>query len=117
MILNFIEWLTLWKSLKKVCDNANLRTMKCHLLTEQLHHWDLRKSLLHRESLASYENISESLNFTGLSCLSEKPFKFIAIDPLDVPHFIRLGLSGLGYQDGSDPLAFIIDAEVIIFLL
>jgi hypothetical protein len=75
-------------------------------------HWELKKSALQRESLANYELASDEMNFTGLSCVSDRQFKFFAVDPIDAPYFMELGFGGLGFNKDSDPVAFIIDAQV-----
>ena len=94
---------------------------------DQFAHWEKRRRLFVQEPLTHYENISSSLNFTGLSCRSNRPFRFLAIDPVHIPHFTKLALGFNLETDGSrngstrtdmglsmkDPLAFIIDAQVI----
>lgn len=84
-------------------------------MREQLKNWRSAEILLEREPLSTFEKISSSLNFTGLSCRSNKPLRFLAIDPADVPHFIDLALGGVTPGSSSltsqEPLAFIIDAS------
>lgn len=117
-----------------MCKTGERLDEKCKEMWEELQHWEDRKEKLINESLKNYEWISNSLNFTGLSCKAKKPLRFVAIDPVDIPYFTKLAL-GLRpvnpyannfssnetfvSQNGNpvmecmkDPVAFIIDAEV-----
>jgi len=108
------EWMSLWNSISKICFEINQGpiTESCLKMAEQVNHWNRKKSVLKRESLANYESLSERLNFTGFSCTSARNFKFFAIDPTDIPHFVDLGLDGLGFNDDSDPIMLVVDAPV-----
>ncbi|CAG7729366.1 unnamed protein product [Allacma fusca] len=109
------EWLKLWKSIQKICYTSTNTTLSCEIMMEQLTHWKTNEVSLSREPLMEYENISTALNFTGSSCRASRPFRFIAIDPADVPHFIELALGGISQAAESltdqEPLAFIIDGQ------
>lgn len=105
--------MTLWNSISKICAaQVGPPTDTCILLKDQLKHWMAKRSLLKRESLASYKKATERMNFTGFSCASDRQFKFFAIDPIDMPYFIPNAFGGLGFHNDSDPVLFIIDAQV-----
>lgn len=127
--------MTLWNSVSKICAaQVGPPSDTCILLRDQLKHWNTKRSSLRRESLASYNDASERMNFTGFSCDSDRQFKFVAIDPvkticictsqknyiskvvenlqIDMPYFVELGFGGLGFHNDSDPVLFIIDAQV-----
>jgi hypothetical protein len=108
------EWISLWNSISKLCLESGRQPMSeaCLTMADQLKHWVRRKNLLRRESLANYESVSERLNFTGFSCNSERQFRFFAIDPVDISHFVDLGLDGLGFMEDDDPILLVIDAPV-----
>lgn len=95
-------------------------SFQCQQLMTSIKHWERKRSQFKREPLLHFENVSAAINFTGLSCDSERNFKFLAIDPLDVPYFINLGLTGLADVNGKsdenivDPVAFIIDSQVLL---
>lgn len=110
-----VEWASIWSSVVQICQRKG--SFQCQQLQPNIAHWQRKRALFKREPLMHYENISLSLNFTGLSCISERQFRFLAIDPVDVPYFIKLGLKDLKNSNDSgdydiDPMAFIIDSEV-----
>lgn len=94
-------------------------SFQCQQMMSNIDHWNQKRYLFKREPLLRYENVSSALNFTGLSCASDRQFKFLAVDPVDVPYFIKLGLNGLKNSEESeysvDPMAFIIDSQVNSF--
>jgi hypothetical protein len=106
--------MTLWNSISKICDaQTGTPSDSCVLLRDQLKHWVTKRSSLQRVSLASYNEASTNrMNFTGFACASDRQFKFFAIDPIDMPYFVELGFGGLGFNNESDPVLFIIDAQV-----
>lgn len=104
--------MALWKSVAEVCKQQPSSSSTCILLQEQMRHWASKKGAFRRESLAAYEGVAERMNFTGFSCASDRKFKFFAVDPVDMPYFVNQGFKGLGFNGESDPIAFIIDAQV-----
>jgi hypothetical protein len=95
---------------------------------DQFEHWEQRRGQFVKEPLSHYESISKALDFTGSSCESIRPFRFLAIDPWHIPHFTRIALgkhfeTGTGKNESfrrmpdsrvTDPIAYIIDAQVNI---